>query len=277
MRCEMGLTDWIRFINVVCILLFSICSWKSRDSTLSVLSVRWHSSNRTNAQWALPKPCQQWPAHFPLYSSSAEVCSSPSQNLYTTLILHENATVFYSPSLLFKSLSHREQNGYRTNQGGVMRSVMGNANPNAQMGMGNTRGYGMNEQGHMGPRGGAMYGPGNRMNQMNPMHQMNQMNQMNSMNQVNMNQMNCMNQMSTMNPMNSMNQMGHPGMNPHQQGQFHGGGYGMGMTSPSQGSPGMNPAQQNLLGSPRIRGSSKMGPFSPGGKCPVFAFWIRWM
>lgn len=144
---------------------------------------------------------------------------------------------------------------------------MGNANPNAQMGMppgggmgmGNTRGYGMNEQGHMGPRGGPMYGPGNRMNQMNPMHQMNQMNQMNSMNQ-----MNCMNQMG------SMNQMGHPGMNQHQQGQFHGGGYGMGMTSPSQGSPGMNPAQQNLMGSPRIRGSPKMGasPFSPGGMYP---------
>uniref|UniRef100_A0A8C1GCX9 Nuclear receptor coactivator 3 n=1 Tax=Cyprinus carpio TaxID=7962 RepID=A0A8C1GCX9_CYPCA len=176
-------------------------------------------------------------------------------------------------SFLSTHLLQREQNGYRPNQGGVMRSVMGNANPNAQMGMGNTRGYGMNEQGHMGPRGGAMYGPGNRMNQMNPMHQMNQMNQMNSMNQMNMNQMNCMNQMSTMNqmnqmnPMNSMNQMGHPGMNQHQQGQFHGGGYGMGMTSPSQGSPGMNPAQQNLMGSPRIRGSPKMGasPFSPGG------------
>lgn len=172
---------------------------------------------------------------------------------------------------------HREQNGYRPNQGGVMRSVMGNANPNAQMGMppgggmgmGNPRGYGMNEQAHMGPRGGPMYGPGNRMNQMNPMHQMNQMN----MNQMNcMNQMGSMNQMSSMNQMNSMgqmNQIGHPGMNQHQQGQFHGGGYGMGMTSPSQGSPGMNPAQQNLMGSPRIRGSPKMGasPFSPGGMC----------
>lgn len=174
-------------------------------------------------------------------------------------------------TFLSTHLLQREQNGYRPNQGGVMRSVMGNANPNAQMGMGNTRGYGMNEQGHMGPRGGAMYGPGNRMNQMNPMHQMNQMNQMNSMNQMNMNQMNCMNQMGSMNQMNqmnSMNQMGHPGMNQHQQGQFHGGGgYGMGMTSPSQGSPGMNPGQQNLMGSPRIRGSPKMGasPFSPGG------------
>uniref|UniRef100_A0A8C1BD89 Nuclear receptor coactivator 3 n=1 Tax=Cyprinus carpio carpio TaxID=630221 RepID=A0A8C1BD89_CYPCA len=82
-----------------------------------------------------------------------------------------------------------------------------------------------------------------------------------------MNQMSTMNQMNQMNQMNSMNQMGHPGVNQHQQGQFHGGGYGMGMTSPSQGSPGMNPAQQNLMGSPRIRGSPKMGasPFSPGG------------
>uniref|UniRef100_A0A8C2DU03 Nuclear receptor coactivator 3 n=1 Tax=Cyprinus carpio TaxID=7962 RepID=A0A8C2DU03_CYPCA len=128
-------------------------------------------------------------------------------------------------SFLSTHLLQREQNGYRPNQGGVMRSVMGN---------------------------------------------------MNSMNQMNMNQMNCMNQMSTMNqmnqmnPMNSMNQMGHPGMNQHQQGQFHGGGYGMGMTSPSQGSPGMNPAQQNLMGSPRIRGSPKMGaslhsPMGPVG------------
>ncbi len=274
MRCEMGLTDWIRFINVVCILLFSICSWKSRDSTLSVLSVRWQLPVTAQRAVSSAETLSTWPAHISSLLISAEVCSSPSQHLYTTLILHEMPPCFFALSLIFKSLSHREQNGYRTNQGGVMRSVMGNANPNAQMGMGNTRGYGMNEQGHMGPRGGAMYGPGNRMNQMNPMHQMNQMN---SMNQVNMNQMNCMNQMSTMNPMNSMNQMGHPGMNPHQQGQFHGGGYGMGMTSPSQGSPGMNPAQQNLLGSPRIRGSSKMGPFSPGGKCPVFAFWIRWM
>ncbi|XP_051956918.1 nuclear receptor coactivator 3-like [Xyrauchen texanus] len=178
---------------------------------------------------------------------------------------------------LSSHLLQREQNGYRPNQGGVMRSVMGNSNPNAQMGMvpgggmGHTRGYGINEQGHMGPRGGPMYGPGNRMNQMNPMHQMNQMNQMNSVNQMNMNQMNCMNQMGTMIPMNQMNsmsqinQMGHPGMNQHQQGQFHS-GYGMGMTSPSQGSPGMNPAQQNHMGSPRIRGSPKMGasPFSPG-------------
>uniref|UniRef100_A0A8C1Z388 Nuclear receptor coactivator 3 n=1 Tax=Cyprinus carpio TaxID=7962 RepID=A0A8C1Z388_CYPCA len=128
-------------------------------------------------------------------------------------------------SFLSTHLLQREQNGYRPNQGGVMRSVMGNANPNAQMGMGNTRGYGMNDT---------------------------------------------MNQMNQMNPMNSMNQMGHPGMNQHQQGQFHGGGYGMGMTSPSQGSPGMNPAQQNLMGSPRIRGSPKMGaslhsPMGPVG------------
>uniref|UniRef100_A0A672SE41 Nuclear receptor coactivator 3 n=1 Tax=Sinocyclocheilus grahami TaxID=75366 RepID=A0A672SE41_SINGR len=159
----------------------------------------------------------------------SELCRNPVTN---------DPLTFLSTHLL-----QREQNGYRPNQGGVMRSVMGNANPNAQMGMGNTRGYGMNEQGHMGPRGGAMYGPGNRMNQMNPI---------------------------TMNQMNSMNQMGHPGMNQHQQGQFHGGGYGMGMTSPSQGSPGMNPAQQNLMGSPRIRGSPKMGasmhsPIGPVG------------
>lgn len=175
--------------------------------------------------------------------------------------------------------------------GGANHNSQMNMTPGGQMGMGNTRGYGMNDSGHMGPRGGPMYGPGNRMNQMNPMHQMNQMNQMNSMNQVNqMNAMNQMNQMSQMNPINQMNQMGsinqmhqlnpmnqhnpmsqmnqmgHPGMNQHPQ-QFHSGGYGLGMTSPSHGSPGMNPSQQNIMGSPRIRGSPKMGasPFSPGG------------
>uniref|UniRef100_A0A8C1BC46 Nuclear receptor coactivator 3 n=1 Tax=Cyprinus carpio carpio TaxID=630221 RepID=A0A8C1BC46_CYPCA len=123
----------------------------------------------------------------------SELCRNPVTN---------DPLTFLSTHLL-----QREQNGYRPNQGGVMRSM-------------------------------------NCMNQMSTMNQMNQMNQM-----------------------NSMNQMGHPGVNQHQQGQFHGGGYGMGMTSPSQGSPGMNPAQQNLMGSPRIRGSPKMGasPFSPGG------------
>lgn len=163
-----------------------------------------------------------------------------------------------------------------------------NMTPGGQMGMGNARGYSMNDSGHMGPRGGPMYGPGNRLNHMNSMHQMNQMNQMNqmhAMNQMNamsqmnavnqMNQMGSMNQMTQMNPMNQMNQlnhmsqmnqMGHPGMNQHPQ-HFHSGGYGLGMTSPSHGSPVMNPSQQSIMGSPRIRGSPKMGasPFSPGG------------
>lgn len=198
----------------------------------------------------------------------------------------------YSPTIF--PFSFREQNGYRSNQGGVMCSQgMGGANhnsqmnmtPGGQMSMGNVRGYGMNDSGHMGPKGGPMYGPGNRMNQMNSMHQVNQINQINSMNQMNqmnamnqmnpmnqmgsMNQMNPMNQMNQLNPMNQMNQMnqmGHPGMNQHPQ-HFHSGGYGMGMTSPSHGSPGMNPSQQSIMGSPRIRGSPKMGasPFSPGG------------
>ncbi|KAI7795007.1 nuclear receptor coactivator 3 [Triplophysa rosa] len=206
-------------------------------------------------------------AETPLYrfslSDGTPVTAQTRSELCRNPVTNEPLT-FLSTHLL-----QREQNGYRPNQGGVMRSVMGNANPNAQMsmppgggmGVGNTRGYGMNEQAHMGPRGGPMYGPGNRMNQIN---------QMNQMNQMNMNQMNSMNQMGSMNQMNSMgqmNHMGHPGMNQHQQGQFHGGGYGMGMTSPSQGSPGLNPPQQNLMGSPRIRGSPKMGasPFSPGG------------
>ncbi|XP_066527194.1 nuclear receptor coactivator 3 isoform X2 [Hoplias malabaricus] len=200
-------------------------------------------------------------------------------------------------SFLSTHLLQREQNSYRPNQGGVMRAQgIGGAKhtsqmniaPGGQMGMGNARGYGMSEPGHMGPRGGPMYGPGNRMNQMNSMHPMNQMNQMNQMNCMNqmgamnqmnhinpmnpmnqmnsMNQMNQMNQMGSMNQMNHMNQMEHPGMNQHQQ-HFHSSGYGLGMTSPSHSSPGMNPPQQNIMASPRIRGSPKMGasPFSPGG------------
>lgn len=199
---------------------------------------------------------------------------------------------------LFLSFS-REQNGYRGNQGGGIRpQSMGVNNPNQQMnmgpggGMGMNRGYGMPEQGNMAQRGVPPYAGGNRMNpmnqmnQMNPMHQMNQMNQMNSMHQMNnmgqMNQMNSMHPMNSMNqmgPMNQMNQMGHHGMHQqqhqHQQmGQFHGGGggpggggYGMGMTSPPQASPGMNGPPHNVMGSPRVRGSPKMGasPFSPGG------------
>ncbi|XP_041748379.1 nuclear receptor coactivator 3 isoform X4 [Coregonus clupeaformis] len=220
------------------------------------------------------------------------------------------------PTFLSTHLLQREQNGYQTNQGGVMRPQgMGITNPNAQMNMapgggrgGMNRGYGMGaEQGHMGQRGGPSYTGGNgmnSMNQMNSMHQMTQMNrsmhqmnsqtnsmgqpmnnmsQMNSMNQMNsirpmnsrmnsMNQMNSMSRMNQMNQMNQRNQMNHPGMQhpQHQQQQapFHGAGYGMGgMTSPPQSSPGINAPQQNIMGSPRVRGSPKMGasPFSPGG------------
>lgn len=194
----------------------------------------------------------------------------------------------------FLYFSCREQNSYRGNQGGGMRPQnMGVNNPNQQMnmgpggGMGMNRGYSMAEQGNMPQRGVPPYTGGNRMNpmnQMNPMHQMNQMNSMHQMN--NMGQMNQMNSMHPMNsPMNSMNQMGpmnqmsHHGMHQqqhqHQQmGQYHGGGggpggggYGMGMTSPPQASPGINAPPHNVMSSPRVRGSPKMGasPFSPGG------------
>ena len=37
------------------------------------------------------------------------------------------------------------------------------------------------------------------------------------------------------------------------------------MTSPTQAGPGMAGPQHNVMGSPRVRGSPKMGPFSPGG------------
>lgn len=164
-------------------------------------------------------------------------------------------------------------------------------NPNQQMGMGPggamgmNRGYNMADQGNMSQRGMPPYTGGNRMNQMNAMNQMNpmhQMNQMNSVGQMNsmhpMNHMNSTHQMNMgqMNSMHSMNQMGHHGMqqqNQHQQmGQFHGagpvtGGYGMGMTSPTQASPGINAPPHSVMSSPRVRGSPKMGasPFSPGG------------
>lgn len=166
-------------------------------------------------------------------------------------------------------------------------------NPNQQMSMGPggamgmNRGYNMVDQGNMSQRGMPPYTGGNRMsqmnamNQMNPMHQMNSVGQMNSMHQ--MSQMNSTHQMNNMAQMNSMHssmssmsQMGHHGMqqqHQHQQiGQFHGGGpvagsYGMGMTSPTQASPGINAPPHNVMSSPRVRGSPKMGasPFSPGG------------
>lgn len=244
--------------------------------------------------------CIRGRAETPLYHFSLSDGTPVTAQTRSELCRNPNTNDPHS--YLSTHLLQREQNGYRPNQA-VMRSQgMGGANHNSQMnmtpggqiGMGNARGYGMNDPGHMGPRGGPMYAPGNRMNQMNSMHQMNQMNQLNSMNQMNqmnamnpmnqmnqmtpmnqMNQMGSMNQMTQMNPMNQlnqlnpmsqMNQMGHPGMNQHPQ-HFHSGGYGLGMTSPSHGSPGMNPSQQSIMGSPRIRGSPKMGasPFSPGG------------
>lgn len=157
-------------------------------------------------------------------------------------------------------------------------------NPNQQMSMGPggamvmNRGYNMVDQGNMSQRGVPPYTGGNRMSQMH---------QMNSMGQMNMHQMNSTHQMTNMaqmnsmhSSMNSMSQMGHHGMQQQQQqqhqhqqmGQFHGGGsvagnYGMGMTSPTQASPGVNAPPHNLMSSPRVRGSPKMGasPFSPGG------------
>lgn len=219
--------------------------------------------------------------------------------------LDDCLTVLYLLKLCSVFNFCREQNGYRGNQGGGMRPQnMGVNNPNQQMsmgpggGMGMNRGYSMAEQGNMPQRGVPPYTGGNRMNpmnqmnQMNPMHQMNQINSMHQMN--NMGQMNQMNSMHPMNsPMNSMNQMGpmnqmgHHGMHQqqhqHQQmGQFHGsgpggGGYGMGMTSPPQASPGINGPPHNVMGSPRVRGSPKMGasPFSPGGMNQTFLQLLR--
>lgn len=46
----------------------------------------------------------------------------------------------------------------------------------------------------------------------------------------------------------------------------------MGMTSPPLASPGINGPPHNVMGSPRVRGSPKMGasPFSPGGMKQTF-------
>ncbi|KPP62938.1 nuclear receptor coactivator 3-like, partial [Scleropages formosus] len=183
-------------------------------------------------------------AETPLYrfslSDGTPVTAQTKSKLYRHPITNE-PQCFISTHLL-----QREQNGYRTSQGNMMPGSMrpqnmGNSNPNAQMnmsaggGMGMNRGYGMSEQGHLGPMGGSMYGSGNRM----------------------------MNQVGQINQMNQMNHAG-PGM---QQPPFQGGGYGLGMNSPSQGSPSMTIPQQNLMMSPRTRGSPKMGAsqFSPGG------------
>ncbi|KAJ8257830.1 hypothetical protein GJAV_G00190180 [Gymnothorax javanicus] len=203
-------------------------------------------------------------AETPLYrfslSDGTPVTAQTKSKLYRHPMTNEPQG-FISTHLL-----QREQNGYRTNQAGMMQGGMrpqgmGNANPSAQMnmppgagmGMGMNRGYSMNEQGHAGQMGNSMYSGSNRMMQMTQVSQMNQMNPMNQMNQ--------MSQMNQMNPMN------HPGSGmPQQHPPFQGGPYGLGMNSPTQGSPGMNVPQPNLMMSPRTRGSPKMGAsqFSPG-------------
>lgn len=138
---------------------------------------------------------------------------------------------------------------------------MGGPNPNAQMSMGGmgamSRGFGINEQGHVVQMGGgSMYGGnsgggggmGNRMMQMGPMGQVGQVGHMNQM-------------ASMSHPGQAMQQ--HPQQPPFQSSA----GFGLsGLTSPS-GSPRMGGPQPGLLMSPRNRGSPKMGAsqFSPGG------------
>ncbi|XP_034028706.1 nuclear receptor coactivator 3-like isoform X2 [Thalassophryne amazonica] len=204
-------------------------------------------------------------AETPLYrfslSDGTPVTAQTKSKLYRHPMSNEPQG-FISTHLL-----QREPNGYRSAQSGTMMpntmrpQGMGGANPNSQMNM-NTgggmgmgpvsnmnRGFGMNEQSHMGPMAGSsMYGGssgggvmGSRM-----MH---------------MNQVGHMNQMS---PMNHPSQ----GVQHSQQPPFQSsGGYGLGgMNSPS-GSPRMGGPQQGLLMSPRNRGSPKMGAnqFSPAG------------
>uniref|UniRef100_A0A3Q3NGZ6 Nuclear receptor coactivator 3 n=1 Tax=Mastacembelus armatus TaxID=205130 RepID=A0A3Q3NGZ6_9TELE len=215
-------------------------------------------------------------AETPLYrfslSDGTPVTAQTKSKLYRHPMSNEPQG-FISTHLL-----QREPNGYRSAQGGNMmpnamrQQGMGGPNPNTQMnmnasggmGMGNmNRGFGMNEQGHMGHMGpmggGSMYGGsggggnggggmGSRMMQINPMGQMNQVGHMNQMGPMN-------------HPGQGMQQ--HPQQPPFQSS----GGFGLsGMNSPS-GSPRMSGPQQGLLMSPRNRGSPKMcaNQFSPGG------------
>ncbi|XP_023693852.1 nuclear receptor coactivator 3 isoform X2 [Paramormyrops kingsleyae] len=180
-------------------------------------------------------------AETPLYrfslSDGTPVTAQTKSKLYRHPMTNE------PQGFLSTHLLQREQNGYRGGQGGMRPQGMGSVNSSTQMNMppggamGMSRGYGMNEQAQMGQMGGQMgghmYGGANRM-----------------MNQIKMNQMN------------------HPGPGmQQQQPPYQGGGYGLGMNGSSQGSPSMNISQQNLMMSPRPRGSPKMGAsqFSPGG------------
>uniref|UniRef100_H3CPC4 Nuclear receptor coactivator 3 n=1 Tax=Tetraodon nigroviridis TaxID=99883 RepID=H3CPC4_TETNG len=131
-------------------------------------------------------------------------------------------------SFLSTHFLQRDQNNYRGNQGGAMRPQnMAVNNPNQQMSVGGA--MGMN-------RGYNMADQGNVSQRAMPSYTGG-------------------NRMNPMNPMQQMNPMGGPVA----------GNYGMGMTSPTQASPAMNAPPHNVLSSPRVRGSPKMGasPFSP--------------
>ncbi|XP_028302557.1 nuclear receptor coactivator 3-like [Gouania willdenowi] len=239
-------------------------------------------------------------AETPLYSFSLSDGTPVTAKTRSDLCRNPNTNEPHS--FLSTHLLQRQHNGYRGNQAGAMRPQnMGVNNPNHQMNMGPgggmtmNRGYAMSEQGNLPQRGGPPYSGGGRMNPMNQMNQMNAMHQMNPMNSVHqmnnvgqmnsmnsMHSMNSVNQMGSMSQMNQMNQMSHHGIqqqHQHQQisHQFHGpgsgpagGGYGMGMSSPPLASPGINCPPHNVMGSPRVRGSPKMGasPFSPTGVNP---------
>lgn len=190
-------------------------------------------------------------AETPLYRFSLSDGTPVTAQTRSDLCRNPNSSE--PPTFLSTHLLQRDQNGYRGNAGGAMRPNVGMNNQNQQlhMGPGMNRGYDQ--------RGLPPYTASSRMN---PLTQMNQMHQMSHMGQMN-----------SMPPKNNMNSMGHHGMHP-QMGQFHGGsggpgagGYGTGMISPPQTSPGMNGPPHNVMGSPRLRGSPKMGasPFSPGG------------
>ncbi|XP_041112633.1 nuclear receptor coactivator 3-like isoform X2 [Polyodon spathula] len=192
-------------------------------------------------------------AETPLYrfslSDGTPVTAQTKSKLYRNHMTNE-PQCFISNHLL-----QRDQNGYRANQAPMMQGMraqsMVNPNPVSMnipqgpgMGMGVSRGYGMNEPSPMGQMVNSRYGGSSGMMQMNQMNHAGP---------------------GMMQQQHQQQQQLH--QHQQQQSPYHGGGYGLGMSSPSHGSPSMNVSQQNLMVSPRNRGSPKMGAsqFSPGG------------
>ncbi|XP_028667456.1 nuclear receptor coactivator 3 isoform X3 [Erpetoichthys calabaricus] len=173
-------------------------------------------------------------AETPLYrfslSDGTLVTAQTKSKLYRSHMTNE-PQCFISTHFL-----QREQNVYRPNQSPMMPNIrpqsMGNANPVGSMNMSSSA-QGMN------------IGRGYGMNEPCSMSS----------------------RYGVAGGMMSVSQMNHPVPSMQQQASpYQATSYGLGMSSPTHGSPGMNTSQQNLIASPRNRGSPKMGgQFSPVG------------